>query len=66
LSTASREEVLDEARAAPQQEPAVTYDTRGKLLRVIDILKRTPPRRRATTGYSFACTMARFISCQVA
>jgi hypothetical protein len=42
LSTASREEVLDEARAATQQEPAVTYDTRGKLLRVIGILKRTP------------------------
>jgi hypothetical protein len=42
LSAASREEVLDEARAAPQHKPAVTYDIRGKLLGVIDILKRTP------------------------
>jgi hypothetical protein len=38
-----REEVREEARAKPQHEPAVTYNTDGKFIGVLDILKHAPP-----------------------
>ena len=38
-----REETREEARGKPVHEPAVTYDTNGKLIGVLDILKHDPP-----------------------
>jgi hypothetical protein len=40
---AARDDLRAEARAEPPTTPAVTYDTNGKLLGVIDILRRRKP-----------------------
>jgi hypothetical protein len=38
-----RNEMRAEARTEPQTEPAITYDANGKLMGVIDILRRRAP-----------------------
>jgi hypothetical protein len=46
-----RDEIRAEARSEPPTSPAITYDTNGQLLGVIEILNRRRQRTRPSTPY---------------